>query len=178
MIDTTRGTFAEIIAVRKGRNVIHLAQQNGTWATAPLFTATLCGRPITTADGWTEVQEAATCRACERWGAEIESARAAVIDVAHAEALAEDAARTDCGFSWSACDGCGSRLGGTRHRFAVFGWGDTDAPMLQCEGCERPGSNVRRVADLAADLCPFHEQQARDVMLQREDDDSWQFYDL
>lgn len=29
-----------------------------------------------------------------------------------------------CGFSWSACDGCGSSLGGTRHRMAVFGWGE------------------------------------------------------
>lgn len=29
-----------------------------------------------------------------------------------------------CGFSWSECDGCGSRLGGTRHRMAVFGWGE------------------------------------------------------
>lgn len=27
-----------------------------------------------------------------------------------------------CGFSWSDCDGCGSTLGGTRHRMAVFAW--------------------------------------------------------
>jgi hypothetical protein len=28
----------------------------------------------------------------------------------------------DCGFSWRDCDGCGSTLGGTRHRMAVFAW--------------------------------------------------------
>lgn len=27
-----------------------------------------------------------------------------------------------CGFSHRDCDGCGSTLGGTRHRMAVFAW--------------------------------------------------------
>jgi hypothetical protein len=30
----------------------------------------------------------------------------------------------NCGFSWHACDACGSQLGGTRHPMAVFGWGE------------------------------------------------------
>lgn len=27
-------------------------------------------------------------------------------------------------FSWSRCDGCGSTLGGTRHAYTVFNWGE------------------------------------------------------
>jgi hypothetical protein len=82
-----------VIAIRKGRNAIHLSQQNGTWATAPLFTATLCGRTVTTADGWGEVFECATCSRCEVVNADIESARDALLWVAYDEAMAEQTTR-------------------------------------------------------------------------------------
>jgi hypothetical protein len=85
--------FRPVIAIRKGRNAIHLSQQSGTWLGAALFTSTLCGREITTAAGWVEVQESATCARCERECANIDSERAYVIETDHAAAIAEDAER-------------------------------------------------------------------------------------
>jgi hypothetical protein len=37
-------------------------------------------------------------------------------------------------FSQSACDGCGSTLGGTRHRYAVFAWS-------RCRSCDGHGGH-------------------------------------
>lgn len=34
----------------------------------------------------------------------------------------DDEGDETCGFSHRDCDGCGSTLGGTRHRMAVFAW--------------------------------------------------------
>lgn len=94
-----KGPFPPVIAVRKGRNAVHLSQQSGTtvdggvMAVVPLFTDTLCGRRIVASEGWAEITEAATCERCERRNAEIEAQRAQTVDQAHSEALAEDAAR-------------------------------------------------------------------------------------
>lgn len=47
--------------------------------------------------------------------------------------LPEDAEEYDCepGFSWSACEVCGSSLGGDRHPFH----GILDGKLLHLEGC-------------------------------------------
>jgi hypothetical protein len=108
MTNSRAYAFETIIAVRKGRGAIHLSQQVGTWASAPLFVQTLCGRPITNAGGWVEVQECATCQRCEKECAEIDSARAFLIDEAHTAALVEATERAhsddDTHTQWHECE--------------------------------------------------------------------------
>lgn len=66
---------------------------------------------------------------CEPWG-EIPTAKVAMgLDCGipnHWEDDSDDhyenCERQD--FSWSSCDGCGSTLGGTRHAYTVFNWGE------------------------------------------------------
>jgi hypothetical protein len=140
--------FRPVIAIRKGRNAIHLSQQSGTWLGAALFTSTLCGREITTAAGWVEVQESATCARCERECANIDSDRAYVIETDHAAAIAEDAERFPVA---SAEFGIGERVGIVRGVQSVKGpqvyasgivvryfpaWGDTEYVVRGEDGQE------------------------------------------